>query len=51
MPITGYQVFVRQADLQYKEDRTLCDGSDFTVITNSECTVQMSQLQAEPFNL
>jgi hypothetical protein len=51
LPITGYKVYIRQSDLLYTLDSTLCDGLDFDVITNTACTVPLSLLAAEPFNL
>jgi hypothetical protein len=51
MPITGYNVFFRQADLEFITDRTICDGLDYTVLTNTQCIVSLSDLQSEPFNL
>ena len=41
LEIIGYYVYIRQSDLTYIVDRTLCDGLDFTVITNTECTVDL----------
>jgi hypothetical protein len=51
LPITGYNVFIRQHDLTYITDRTICDGLELTVLTNTQCTVQLADLTAEPFNL
>lgn len=50
-PITAYSVYIRQSDLTYIEDLTICDGSDLTVITNTQCTVPLASLRAEPYNL
>jgi hypothetical protein len=32
MPITGYQVYIRQYDLQYVIDLSVCDGTGFEVM-------------------
>jgi hypothetical protein len=32
LPIIGYYVYIRQFDLIYIVDRTVCDGLDLTVI-------------------
>lgn len=50
-PITGYEVYIRQSDLTFILDRTICDGLDFTVIQNTQCIVQLDDLSAEPYNL
>jgi hypothetical protein len=51
LPITGYEVYIRQFDLSYILDRTVCDGLDLTVITNTECTVPLSDLSSIPYYL
>lgn len=34
-PITSYNVYIRQSDLTYIIDRTICDGKDLDVIQNT----------------
>jgi hypothetical protein len=50
-PIIGYKVYIRDADYAYVIDSSICDGEDFTVITNTQCTVPIVNLSYEPLNL
>jgi hypothetical protein len=50
-PLTGYKVYIRQANLSYILDNTVCNGLSATVIANSQCTVPLSKLTASPYNL
>jgi hypothetical protein len=49
--ITQYRVMIMQADLEYSEVSVDCDGTDVDLISNTQCTVQISTLRASPFNL
>lgn len=50
-PISAYQILIRQADTDFVEDKTLCDGTKFLVIQDTQCIVQLSHLSALPFQL
>jgi len=51
-PITAYRVLIRQGgDTGFVEDKTLCDGTKFLVIQDTQCVVQLSHLSALPFQL
>lgn len=51
LPVLGYNVYIRQFDLIYITDRTICDGHELTVIQNTECTVPLDKLSALPYFL
>jgi hypothetical protein len=51
LPVLGYNVYIRQFDLVYITDRTICDGQELTVIQNTECTVPLDRLSALPYFL
>jgi hypothetical protein len=50
-PLTGYKIYIRQANLSYILDNNICDGLSASVISNSQCTVPLSKLTASPYNL
>jgi len=50
-PITGYRILFRKSDDTYSTLLSHCDGSDVTIKQTTECTVPLSVLYAEPFNL
>ena len=51
-PIEGYRILIRQNDfVTFTEDLTNCDGSQFTIITNTACTVPLETLYAAPYSL
>jgi hypothetical protein len=45
-PITSYKVYIRKADLTYIEDPTVCDGSSYSAVTDTQCIVPLSKLTA-----
>lgn len=50
--ITSYTITIRQSDgTTYTEDATNCNGSNATIMSNTECTVPISTLQASPYSL
>jgi hypothetical protein len=49
--ITSFTVLIQQSDGQFSEDLTNCDGNDFTIRSNSECTVPLSTLTNAPYSL
>ena len=49
--IQGYKVFIRWQDGTYGTQLTHCDGSDPTIVAETECIVPISVLMASPFNL
>lgn len=51
MPITGYQIWIRQSDLVYILDSTICDGLNLSVVSNTQCWVYLDNLITEPYNL
>jgi hypothetical protein len=51
MPLTGYFVYIRQSDLSYIIDLSVCDGQGFEVMLSTQCAVALKTLQGEPFNL
>jgi hypothetical protein len=50
-PITGYNIYFRKSDDTYSTEFVDCDGSDSTIITNTECTIPLATFTAEPFGL
>jgi hypothetical protein len=50
-PITGYNVYIKKSDATYSTELVTCDGSDSTIISDTECTVPLSKLTTTPFNL
>lgn len=51
MPITKYKVFIRQSDLTYIVDTTVCDGGGYEQILSTQCAVLLDRLAAEPYNI
>lgn len=49
--ILGYHIYIKQNDGVFSESLATCDGSDFTIIVQTACTVTVQTLQAEPYNL
>lgn len=50
-PITGYKVEIRHPDgVTFSEELTYCDGSDSTIVANTQCSVPLSVLLTDPFN-
>jgi hypothetical protein len=49
--IIQYRVLIMQADLEYSEVSVDCPGTDVDLISNTQCTVQISTLKADPFSL
>lgn len=49
--ITHYTVYIRKSDLIYIVDATLCDGGNINAITDTQCTVKLSDLKTVPFYL
>jgi len=49
--ITGYKIFIRQDNLIYSEELVSCDGSDSTILANTECSIPVPTLLASPFSL
>jgi hypothetical protein len=50
-PILGYRILIREIDLDFSEQLDHCDGSLYTIFTTTACTVPLSILYAEPYNL
>jgi hypothetical protein len=51
-PITGYKVYIETSTTGvYTIDLDNCNGSDATIITNTECTIPLSELIASIYNL
>jgi hypothetical protein len=50
-PLLGYRVFIEKHDGTFGQELTQCDGSDATIMTNYECTIDISLLKAAPFLL
>jgi hypothetical protein len=50
-PLTAYTIQIKKSDDLYAEELINCDGSDPTVIQNTQCTIPQGVLQVEPFNL
>ena len=50
-PITGYDVYIRKHDLSYIVDTSVCNGDNTVVVSNTQCTTQLSKLTSAPFNL
>lgn len=51
-PITGYRIFIQETVAgDYQELLTECDGSSQTVVDARACTISLTTLRSEPFNL
>lgn len=51
-PITKYQVFIRESDdSTYTLENVDCDGTQQSIIDNRYCHVQITTLEAAPYNL
>jgi hypothetical protein len=51
IPISGYKVYIRKADMSYILDASVCDGLDLGVIAATKCTVPLAKLYSSPYNL
>lgn len=49
--IQGYKVEIRQANLIYSQEVVNCDGTDATIMANTECTIPTTVLMAAPYSL
>lgn len=50
--ITSYTVWIQQSDsITFSTELTSCNGASTAVLTAASCTIPISTLQAEPFNL
>jgi hypothetical protein len=50
--ILGYMIYIRESDLAtFTVDSTHCDGSQATVISDTECSIPISTLRAGAFQL
>lgn len=51
-PITSYTIFIRTSDMvTYTTELSHCDGSDPTIVADTQCNIPVSVLRAAPFNL
>jgi hypothetical protein len=51
-PITAYKVLIREADGDFSEEATHCNGAtDSAILADAECTVPMAVLSATPYSL
>lgn len=51
-PITAYIIYIRHADeVTYSTELTACDGSESNIVSGTSCSIPISTLQADPFNL
>jgi hypothetical protein len=51
-PITGYKVFIRHFDeVSYSEEYENCSYDDITILDNRLCTIPITHLIANPYNL
>jgi hypothetical protein len=50
-PITSYTIYFRQSDDTYSTEVVNCDGTDATIIANTQCTVALSVFTAAPYSL
>jgi hypothetical protein len=51
-PITGYKVFIRHFDeASFSEEYENCSYDDITLLSNRLCTIPISHLIANPYNL
>lgn len=49
-PITSYTIEIRTTDRSiFAIDSVDCDGSDVTIMTETQCTVEVATLRAAPF--
>ena len=49
--LTSYKIVIRTVDLEYVEEKTICDGENFSVIQNTQCIVTLESLRSSPYNL
>jgi hypothetical protein len=51
-PITSYTIEIRTTDISvFTVDSVDCDGADATILSETQCTVDVSTLKATPFSL
>jgi hypothetical protein len=51
-PITSYTIYIQQSDsATYSIQIEHCDGTDATILANSQCTVPVTILRAAPYSL
>lgn len=51
-PLTGYNIYIRQADLTYIFNNAVCDGTTLAVVSGTtSCTIPLSTLTASPYSL
>jgi hypothetical protein len=50
-PITGYNIYFRKSDDTYETELVYCDGTDETIIADTECTIPLATLTSSPFTL
>lgn len=50
--ITSYTILIRQSDgITFTADTASCDGSDSTIVSQTQCTVPLTTLTAAPYSL
>lgn len=49
--LSSYTVFIGKSDLSFELETSYCDGADSTIMANTACTIPLSVLKADPFNL
>lgn len=51
-PVSGYTIKIRQDDgVSFTEDTTNCDGQSSSIVSLQSCTVPISRLRSNPYNL
>jgi hypothetical protein len=51
LEVTSYKVLIRQSDNQYEEIIDYCNGADSQIVTDTQCTIPLSVLRANPHSL
>jgi hypothetical protein len=49
--ITAYTISIQKIEGSYSSDMVNCDGSSSDIVLSTSCTIPVSILKAEPFNL
>ena len=51
LEITSYTILIRNGDNLFAENLDYCNGADSAIVASTQCTIPLSSLTADPFNL
>lgn len=49
--ITSYKIYIQTSVLSFAEEITYCDGTDATIVLDTECSIPVSVLLLPPYNM